>query len=96
MTGPGSPSGERFARAAIGTGVEHEPAARGAGPPADPAFLALIVHALEDGLAIQWSLCPDDVAPGTIVDAVDLLIRSWAVLGATQDTPKENPSDDTP
>ncbi|MFB9905818.1 TetR/AcrR family transcriptional regulator [Allokutzneria oryzae] len=46
-------------------------------PPADPAFLALIVHALEDGLLIQRLLFPDEIGDDVVVDAVELLMRTW-------------------
>ncbi|WP_246842756.1 TetR/AcrR family transcriptional regulator [Allokutzneria sp. NRRL B-24872] len=46
-------------------------------PPADPAFLALIVHALEDGLLIQRLLFPGEIADDVVVDAVELLMRTW-------------------
>lgn len=49
-------------------------------PPADPAFLALIVHALEDGLLIQRLLFPDEIADEVVVDAVELLMRSWSTM----------------
>ena len=69
---------ERLAREAIADGITGELARRGSEPPADPAFLALIVHALEDGLLIQRILDPGAVTDEAVVDAVDLLLRSWA------------------
>lgn len=44
-------------------------------PPADPAFLALVVRALEDGLALHGHLAPDAAGPGVLADAVELLLR---------------------
>ncbi|MCP3798326.1 TetR/AcrR family transcriptional regulator [Allokutzneria sp. A3M-2-11 16] len=49
----------------------------GKNPPADPAFLALILHALEDGLLIQRLLFPGEIQDDVVVDAVELLIRTW-------------------
>jgi hypothetical protein len=44
---------EKIARDAIAGNVGHELAQHGVTPTADPAFLALILHALENGLLIQ-------------------------------------------
>ncbi|MEV8630035.1 TetR/AcrR family transcriptional regulator [Streptosporangium sp. NPDC051023] len=71
---------ELFARTAIAGGVLRGLADRDAQPPADPEFLSLIVHALEDGLLIQGLLTPDGVGDRAVVDAVDLLLDSWAAL----------------
>jgi hypothetical protein len=76
--------GELVAREAIGGGIEHEFGERGVEPPADPAFLALIVHALEDGLLLQRLMCPEGVDDEVVVDAVDLLMRSWTALAERQ------------
>ncbi|TVL88738.1 TetR/AcrR family transcriptional regulator [Streptomyces sp. SAJ15] len=73
---------ELLARGAIAGGIEQELGRHGAAPPADPAFLALIVHALEDGLLIQRQLCPDEIGDEVVVDAVELLLRSWTALAA--------------
>lgn len=51
--------------------------ARGVPPPADPQQLALIVHALEDGLLLQRMLAPDRLPADVVVDAVALLDRLW-------------------
>jgi AcrR family transcriptional regulator len=51
--------------------------ARGVEPPADPQQLALIVHALEDGLLLQRMLAPDRLPADVVVDAVALLDRLW-------------------
>ncbi|MEU7277286.1 TetR/AcrR family transcriptional regulator [Streptomyces sp. NPDC045431] len=73
---------EELARGAIGEGIRQELVRRGvATPPADPASLALIVHALEDGLLIQRLLTPDRISAEVVVDAVELLIDAWAALG---------------
>ncbi|MFG2208597.1 TetR/AcrR family transcriptional regulator [Streptomyces sp. NPDC048638] len=71
---------ELLARDAHAAGLEQAFAARGVGSPADPAFLALIVHALEDGLLIQRLLTPGGIADDVVVDAFDLLLRSWTAL----------------
>lgn len=52
--------------------------ARGIEPPADPQRLALIVHALEDGLLLQRMLAPDELPADVVVDAVALLDRLWS------------------
>jgi AcrR family transcriptional regulator len=45
--------------------------------PASAQFLALIVHALEDGLLFQRLLFPDDLPDEVVVDVVELLFSSW-------------------
>jgi AcrR family transcriptional regulator len=52
--------------------------ARGVEPPADPRQLALIVHALEDGLLLQRMLAPDRLPADVVVDAVALLDHLWS------------------
>ncbi len=71
---------ELLARDAHTTGLEQAFTSRGVAAPADPAFLALIVHALEDGLLIQHLLTPDGIQDDVVVDAFDLLLRSWTAL----------------
>jgi AcrR family transcriptional regulator len=71
---------ERFARQAHATALERLFAERGTTPPADLAQLALIVHALEDGLLIQRSLDPEAVPAEAMVDAVAVLSRAWLAL----------------
>ncbi|MEU2360228.1 TetR/AcrR family transcriptional regulator [Streptomyces noursei] len=71
---------ELLARKAHATGLEQAFAAHGVASPADPAFLALIVHALEDGLLVQRLLTPDGIPDDVVVDAFDLLLRSWTAL----------------
>ncbi|MEU5209314.1 TetR family transcriptional regulator [Streptomyces sp. NPDC020742] len=71
---------ELLARDAHASGLEQAFAARGVEAPADPAFLGLIVHALEDGLLIQRLLTPDGIPDDVVVDAFDLLLRSWTAL----------------
>ncbi|MFD0486123.1 hypothetical protein ACFQ0O_02555 [Saccharopolyspora spinosporotrichia] len=46
--------------------------------------MALIVHALEDGLLVQRLLSPDEVSDEVVVDAVELLMRSWSAAGAAK------------
>ncbi|SHF12847.1 TetR/AcrR family transcriptional regulator [Streptoalloteichus hindustanus] len=75
---------EHLARNALADGLRQHFSARGHTPPADPAFLALVVHALEDGLLIQRMLSPDDVSDEVVVDAYELLVRSWTALGERQ------------
>jgi AcrR family transcriptional regulator len=76
---------ERVARVAHTGSIEATFASLGVDPPADPAFLALIVHALEDGLLIQRMLTPDEISDDVIVDAAELLMRSW-VAAARRNT----------
>ncbi|WP_181775193.1 TetR/AcrR family transcriptional regulator [Amycolatopsis pittospori] len=73
-------AGEKSTRALLETSVRGELAARGVEPPADPAFLALILHALEDGLLLQRFLSPEGTGDEDVVDAVQLLMRSWTAL----------------
>ena len=86
---------ESFARAALAGGIGRELAAHGVEPPADLSFLALIAHALEDGLFIQRALTPDEVPPDVVVDAVDLLIRSWIALAKASGDQAKDMSDRT-
>ncbi|WP_020668673.1 TetR/AcrR family transcriptional regulator [Amycolatopsis nigrescens] len=78
---------ERLARAAHAEGVRERLAATGAAAPADPEFLGLILHALEDGLLTQRFLCPDGIGDEVVVDAAELLLRSWTALGRDQTGP---------
>ncbi|MFH8567534.1 TetR/AcrR family transcriptional regulator [Streptomyces sp. NPDC017993] len=85
---------ELLARDAHAGGLEQAFAARGVESPADPAFLALIVHALEDGLLIQRLLAPEGIPGDVVVDAFDLLLRSWTALA--QHPPQEGDGDARP
>jgi AcrR family transcriptional regulator len=60
---------ERFARSVIREGI------RANADTPDAEFLALIVHALEDGLLIQHLLDPEEVPADAAVDAVAYLLR---------------------
>jgi AcrR family transcriptional regulator len=73
-------AGEQATRALLERGIKAGLSARGAEPPADPAFLALIMHALEDGLLLQRFLSPEGTGDEDVVDAVRLLMRAWAAL----------------
>ena len=75
---------ERIARDAHTRGVETAFAGREATPPAAPDFLALIVHALEDGLLVQRMLFPDEISDQVVVDAVELLMRGWLGSASAQ------------
>ncbi|WP_158886744.1 TetR/AcrR family transcriptional regulator [Amycolatopsis anabasis] len=66
---------ELFARAAHTAGVERAYAARNTVPPADPEFLGLIVHALEDGLLLQRMLTPERIGAEVVVDAAEIVLR---------------------
>ncbi len=74
---PSAGANERAARELIEVSVRATFAARGVTPPADPAFLALIIHALEDGLLRQRYLSPEGTSDTVIADAVELLLRTW-------------------
>ncbi|MER5703148.1 TetR/AcrR family transcriptional regulator [Micromonospora sp. NPDC002296] len=89
---------ERRSREAMTQALAQGFAARSVTPPAPVELLALIVHALDDGLSIQRALSPDDTA-GDVMDAVDLLIRSWTALARTranEPTDPPDPGNDTP
>jgi AcrR family transcriptional regulator len=75
---------EYLARQALTEGVAAALSRFGAAPPADPAFLGLIVHALEDGLLIQRLIAPEGVGDDAVIDAFALLLDTW-----TSRTPKE-------
>lgn len=68
---------ERVALDAHTSSIKHAFAERGTEPPAPAAFLALIVHALEDGLLFQRMLHPDDVTDDIVVDAAEFLMTNW-------------------
>lgn len=74
---------ERRSRTALAQGLEQGFAARGVNTPAPVELLALVVHALDDGLAIQRVLSPADSSTDTVVDVVELLMRSWTALAGT-------------
>lgn len=74
---------ERRSRAALAEALEQGFAARSVTPPAPVEFLALILHSLGDGLSIQRVLVPEDSGADSVVDAVDLLMRSWSTLART-------------
>ncbi|VVJ23013.1 Transcriptional regulator [Amycolatopsis camponoti] len=65
---------ERSARAVVETRLRADFAARGVAPPASPAFLALVVRALEDGLLLHGHLNPE-AGPDALAEAVRLLLR---------------------
>ena len=71
---------ERRSRAALAQSLEQGFAARSVAPPAPAEFLALIMHSLGDGLSIQRVLSPEDTDTDTVVDAIELLMRSWSAL----------------
>ena len=79
---------ERFARHALAGGLAQAFDQADVPPPADIRQLALIVHALEDGLLIQRLICPDGTSDEIVVDAVDLLVRSWIALSRDKNTPE--------
>lgn len=79
---------EYYARRMLAEGVATAFPARGPLPPADPVFLGLIMHALEDGMLIQGLIAPDGTSDTVVVDAVDLLIRAWQAL-ARASAPEE-------
>lgn len=76
---------ELFARRALAEGVATAFRSPEEHPPVDPAFLGLIMHALEDGMLIQGLIAPEGTGDTMIVDAVDLLIRAWKTLARAED-----------
>ncbi|MEV7171534.1 TetR/AcrR family transcriptional regulator [Streptomyces sp. NPDC093224] len=86
---------ERRSREAIAQSLEQGFAARGVTTPAPVELLALIVHALNDGLSIQRVLSPADSGTDSVVDVVELLMKSWTALArsnATVADPTAEPS----
>lgn len=75
---------ERRSREAMAQALAHGFAARSVTPPAPVELLALIVHALDDGLSIQRVLSTDAGPAGGVMDVVDLLMRSWSALARTR------------
>ncbi|MDJ0380470.1 TetR/AcrR family transcriptional regulator [Streptomyces sp. G-G2] len=71
---------ERRSRDAIARALAQGFAARGVTTPAPVELLALIVHALDDGLSIQRVLSPDAGGMDSVVDVVELLMKSWTAL----------------
>lgn len=86
---------ERRSRAALTQALEQGFAARSVAPPAPVEFLALVVHALGDGLSIQRVISPEDSDIDTVANAVELLMRSWSALarnpGPTDEAPRPSP-----
>jgi AcrR family transcriptional regulator len=68
---------ERVALDAHTSSIEAAAAKKQVQLPAPAQFLALVVHALEDGLLYQRLLFPDDIPDEVVVDAVELLFSSW-------------------
>lgn len=62
---------EEMAREALSDAVAHELGI----DPAEASFTALMVHALEDDLAIQRAIDPDAVPPDAVVSATALVLR---------------------
>ncbi|MEU8627121.1 TetR/AcrR family transcriptional regulator [Streptomyces sp. NPDC048669] len=71
---------ERRSREALAQALGQGFAERGVSTPAPVEMLALIVHALDDGLSIQRVLCPDESGTDSVVDVVELLMKSWTAL----------------
>ncbi|MFV8131399.1 TetR/AcrR family transcriptional regulator [Streptomyces syringium] len=82
---------ERRTRAAMAQGLEQGFADRGVTTPAPVELLALIVHALDDGLSIQRVLSPADSSTDTVVDVVELLMTAWTAL-AHSTAPADGPA----
>jgi hypothetical protein len=68
---------ERIALRAHRSSLESAATRSRSDPPASPDFLALIVHALEDGLLLQRMLSPDEISDEVVVDAAELLLKTW-------------------
>lgn len=77
---------EQRSRTTIAQALEQDFAARSVSPPAPVELLALVVHALDDGLSIQRLLSPAGSDADTVVDVVDLLMKSWTALARNQAT----------
>jgi hypothetical protein len=75
---------ELLVRHATADGVAHKLALDNGRPPADVAFLGLIVQALEDGLLIQWVLSPDVIPEAVADQAVALLMRARSTLATSE------------
>lgn len=71
---------EARSRKAMAQALAQGFAVREVAPPAAVELLALIVHALDDGMSIQRVLAPDDSGADAVVDAVELLMKSWVAL----------------
>ena len=71
---------EARSREAMAQALAQGFAAWAVAPPAPVGLLALIVHSLDDGMSIQRVLAPDDSGADAVVDAVELLMRSWVAL----------------
>ncbi|ANY06841.1 TetR/AcrR family transcriptional regulator [Pseudonocardia sp. HH130630-07] len=69
---------ETVAREALTGAVAHELGVDRAGA----AFTALVVHALEDGLAIQRAIDPDSVPADAVVAATEMVLRGARRPGA--------------
>jgi AcrR family transcriptional regulator len=65
---------EQLARAALTEAVGHELGVSAA----EASFTALVVHALEDGLAIQRAINPGTVPADAVVTATELVLRGAA------------------
>ncbi|MFF2010019.1 TetR/AcrR family transcriptional regulator [Streptomyces sp. NPDC058195] len=89
---PGLAERELRSREAIARSLEQGFTERGITVPVPVEHLALIVHALDDGLSIQRVLAPADSGPDSVVDAVELLLASWAALARTVEPPREGPA----
>jgi hypothetical protein len=81
---------ELQARQALAGGIADAMTRAGVRPPADLSFLALIAHALEDGLLIQRAINPEGIADEVVLDAVDLLCRSWTALAREGAVPPDS------
>ncbi|MFJ3566895.1 TetR/AcrR family transcriptional regulator [Streptomyces diastaticus] len=89
---------ERRSREAMAQALTQGFAARSVTPPAPVELLALIVHALDDGLSIQRVLSAGESPAGGVMDVVDLLMRSWTALaraGTTEPTGPPAPESGT-
>ncbi|MFD8214452.1 TetR/AcrR family transcriptional regulator [Streptomyces sp. NPDC059697] len=83
---------ERRSREAMAQALTQGFAARSVTPPAPVELLALIVHALDDGLSIQRMLSAGESPAGDVMDVVDLLMRSWTALARTDATEPDEPT----
>lgn len=71
---------EQTARAALTAAVAHELGVDAT----EASFPALVVHALEDGLAVQRAIDPESVPPDAVVTATQLVLQGARRQAATE------------
>jgi AcrR family transcriptional regulator len=74
---------DRLIRRWLSAGIEAVLAADDTTPPLPLDDLACVVHAIDEGLALQRMIDPDSVRPDLFLTAVDVLQRALGALAAT-------------